>query len=481
MSALQHRINKHQPILKNYTNQFENTVEPLLQFALILCQNKNHNAAEQILSHVIESKLCNEYKKISSIWILRSEIAEELGQLQKAVKLFEEAASNKAQPFQDIMSAFRAFQQRHSKTQNKIRNVNTAKPTTNPTHKHSKNNNPNQKPKPIKNSNKHLKITITNHLNKNSKPTHSSFMPSPMSSLPISPITKKVACTPLTDDFEDFMFKSEKRSKQRQKKFEFRSRQSKKQIAISMSPTPGFTNNNYNNRHALSPIMDVSENDMSLSTSFIGPPITPNPNININHNNKSTDNSYMNISGLSDISYIANNTTNNNNNDLLMLSPDNNKNHPELPVNAYKTPVTSLTTKPIRFSPPISALQAKPAKRHKPDSYNKENVVMSQITNRLYSIDIDENDKPLTLENLFKTQENEQENCKGGSLVRMEVIPLSPSKSKKYGSNKILSPVRRSKRIQDKSGMNNKQNYKKLLQQSNYHYAPNPMLNTNKK
>eukprot|EP00483_Globobulimina_turgida_P011139 UN11160 len=188
-----------------------------------------------------------------------------------------------------------------------------------------------------------------------------------MPPLPISPITNQINCTPLTADFENCMMESEKKSKQRQKKFQFRSRQKKKQISVSRSPTPAFMNRrnpkNISFKTALSPIVDVSECNMSLSSNspFHGPPITPNIN-NMNMDN-SMDNS-MNISGLSDISYIGDTNHVHVNSaygsKLLILSPDKNQEPPELP------PTTPITATLRHHSPP-SSLQIKPAKRYKAD------------------------------------------------------------------------------------------------------------------
>ena len=93
MSALRDRINKHQSILSQYNdNNTENQIQPLLHFVLILCANKNFKGADEILLHLIESSSFQNYEKLSSIWILRSEIAEQTGDLQKAAQLFQEAA-----------------------------------------------------------------------------------------------------------------------------------------------------------------------------------------------------------------------------------------------------------------------------------------------------------------------------------------------------------------------------------------------------
>ena len=96
MSPLQDRINKYESIINKYNGNTENRIEPLLQFVMILCKNKNYDGAEGILSNLVESSHFIQYRQISLIWILRSEIAEQLGQLQKSVKLFEQAAKYQA-------------------------------------------------------------------------------------------------------------------------------------------------------------------------------------------------------------------------------------------------------------------------------------------------------------------------------------------------------------------------------------------------
>merc|ERR1739842_278458 len=67
-----------------------------------------------------------------------------------------------------------------------------------------------------------------------------------------------------------------------------------------------------------------------------------------------------------------------------------------------------------------------------------------------------------------------------GSVIRMELICVSPSKSSKYGSQKVVSPVRRSNRIQQQreDGDLEPTNVQRLLKESSYHYVPNPNLST---
>lgn len=99
MSPLQRRISKYESIVKKYDDKTENNIEPLLQFVMILCKNKNYDGAEEILSNLVESSHFIKYRQISLIWILRSEIAEQLGELQKSVKLFEQAAKYQAKVY----------------------------------------------------------------------------------------------------------------------------------------------------------------------------------------------------------------------------------------------------------------------------------------------------------------------------------------------------------------------------------------------
>lgn len=253
------------------------------------------------------------------------------------------------------MNAFNNFKQRHAK-KSKTDNRND-------------NNQRNKRLKPNDNKQHYLTISSENH---------------------------EVPCTPLTDDFENFMLSTEKKTKQRRKKFEFRSRQNKNR-------------NKLTSINSLSPIPDIESSDISLSYSFNdGPPITPCPVPITPKNNK---NHNMDISGISDISSIGN------------ISP-------ELPPSTPSVLCSIDTNKAKRYSP-HSVLKSKPPKR-----YNDDN--------------------------------NE------GLTVRMELIQLSPSKRKKYDTNKILSPVRRSKRIQ-KSNDENKQ-LKEMLRESNWTFKPNPLL-----
>ena len=300
------------------------------------------------------------------------------------------------------MDAFKAFKQRHSKTNNND----------------DMNNNDDKNNNVMKNKKKKDYINNCN---------------GDFASIP---------CTPLTDDFENCILESERKTKQRKKKFQFKSRQNKKQL---LSPSI------YN--HALSPIPDISPApDVSMSTSFNnsfnGPPITPNNN---NNNNKNNNSFMMNLSGISDISSID--TMNDR-----QLSPEKDGfKSPELPPS---TPLTleniknSLNRKPQRFSP-ISALKSKPAKRFKKSKdINKNNNNIDYITKEVDNINIDTK----------------------GSMVRMELISLSPSKRNKYGSNKVLSPVRRSKRNNNKNNNKKDKKLNQLLKESNFTFKPNPNI-----
>lgn len=95
-SPLQNRIKEYQSIINKYNDNDNGNIELLFQFVMILCKEKNYDGAEDILSHLIKSQCFPQYKQIASIWILRSEIAEEIGEYQKAVKLFEKAAKCQA-------------------------------------------------------------------------------------------------------------------------------------------------------------------------------------------------------------------------------------------------------------------------------------------------------------------------------------------------------------------------------------------------
>ena len=98
-SPLEDRIKKYESMVNRYNGKPENSFEPLLQFVMILCKNKNYDGAEEILSNLVQSSHFTEYRQISLIWILRSEIAEQIGQLQRSVKLFEEAAKYQAKVY----------------------------------------------------------------------------------------------------------------------------------------------------------------------------------------------------------------------------------------------------------------------------------------------------------------------------------------------------------------------------------------------
>ena len=180
-----------------------------------------------------------------------------------------------------------------------------------------------------------------------------------MSKIGISPIVpKRVPCTPICDSLELAMFESEKKAKQRQKKFEFRSRKIKQNKAII---PPKQSNNANGFKTTLSPIEDVTESDLSNMSSFNGPPVTPRNDLDCSMN---TD---MNMSGMSDMSSIDDLTK-----DFLLLSPVKTLKSPELPPSSRNksasvipiTPLTALQHKPLRFSPPVSALKAKPAQRN---------------------------------------------------------------------------------------------------------------------
>eukprot|EP01083_Nonionella_stella_P172762 593886_1 len=407
LSVLQLRIKKYGSILTRYNDTFENNVQPLIQFAIILCENQNYEAADDILSHLIESDAFQGYEKLSVLWILRSEIAEELGQLQKAIKLFEKAARSQAQPYMDIMRAFQSFRQRHShKKSNALNKASIPCMDT---------------PVPLSNISKKRKLEP--RLPRYTPRNQIGMFPSPMGSIGISPIhsNPKTPCTPLTDDFEQFMFESDRKASQRKKKFYFRSKQNKKQVN-TMARLPTASHEQIH-KATLSPIMDVTETDMSLSTSFIG--------LNISNNNENemvpsmAPSLGINMSGLSDVSSIA-------------PGLNMNKLSPELP------PSMPSTSVPIT---PLNAMHA-PCSPMRHDKENRNSL-------------------------------NRHDHKRGkGSEIRMEIIHLSPAKKNKYGSNKILSPVRRSKRIQENKEGNGGRSLQELLQDSNYTYVPNPMLNS---
>eukprot|EP00484_Ammonia_sp_Unknown_P022904 CAMPEP_0197034344 /NCGR_PEP_ID=MMETSP1384-20130603/12489_1 /TAXON_ID=29189 /ORGANISM="Ammonia sp." /LENGTH=495 /DNA_ID=CAMNT_0042464263 /DNA_START=34 /DNA_END=1521 /DNA_ORIENTATION=+ len=493
MSPLRERIKLYEA--NQARSKIDTHLQPLFEFVLLLCKNANFKGADEILSHLIESPSFPKYETFASLWILRSEIAEEMGELQKSVKLFEQAAKYQAQPSMDVINAFTSFQQRHS---------NHPRQTHKKTTPHTDTPRP-----PISNplcGKKKVEAKLTNkNKHSSSKPPE----PSPANAMPsiaVSPIIhNQIPCTPLTDDFEHSIFESERKSKQRQKKFEFRSRQSmKQQIASSYYDTTGTAHGNSKRsmsaasdapspsipplptaRHKtpLSPILDVTESELSMSSSI--PPVTPKTNTSEpGHDDKDSDNdhSMMDMSGISDISSIDHMDTS-----VTFKSP-------QLP------PKLAPSTPPQRRSA-LSELNAKPAKRNKDD--------MAQIMQRLDSIDIEqkphvqqqrnegkvkgkEKSEMYTIEKLLKqtqqeqNKENEQrykkylQGVEGGTCVTMQLITLSPSKANKYGSKKILSPVRRSKRNQHKASAE-EQNVQKLLQQSNYTYVPNPSLNVQHK
>ena len=100
MSALQNRISKHAKIVsrfKTLSNDPKEQIEPLIHFIFRLCMIKNYTAAEEILSLLTESESFSAFTKLSTVWILRSEIAEEQGDLPKAVRLLQQSRKYQAQ------------------------------------------------------------------------------------------------------------------------------------------------------------------------------------------------------------------------------------------------------------------------------------------------------------------------------------------------------------------------------------------------
>ena len=100
MSALQTRINKHVQIIarfKKLSNEPRDQIEPLVHFVFRLCMIKNYTAAEEVLALVTESDAFSAFTKLSAVWILRSEIAEELGDLPKALKMLQQSRKYQAE------------------------------------------------------------------------------------------------------------------------------------------------------------------------------------------------------------------------------------------------------------------------------------------------------------------------------------------------------------------------------------------------
>jgi len=203
----------------------------------------------------------------------------------------------------------------------------------------------------------------------------------------------------------------------------------------------------------------------------------------IPHDHQVLDNSMnMDLSGISDISSIANNETVLSEAQFVLTSPDRNRKQIELPPATPIVPITpitvdSLQTKPMRFSPPLSALRAKPQRM-------VDDGDILNISDRLESIEIGSSPPPRKGKENEAVSSNQRRHRKWrdgeGSTVRMEVICVSPSKTSKYGSKRVVSPVRRSQRIQqirEEQGSGD-EDVQRLLRESNYHYVPNPMLNT---
>ena len=420
------------------------------------------------------------------------------------------------------MAAFRSFQQRHSAT-TKVSKASSATKAPRPQHV----NKPYQSKKPPMSE---YKPPATKKIKQSNPSDHLSLRSigniiSPIPSIPISPISplratrSRTQCTPLTDDFENGLMESERKSRQKQKKYEFRSRKRKsthsnvhsnvsnviksatKPTARSMTSTISSVQSTAktllhpNFRSQLSPILDVEETSMTMSIT----PITPN-NRQVLHNMDNSVN--MDLSGISDISSIANNDTVLSEAHFVLTSPDR-KRKPELPptmpsadhaADAPLVPITpqslnalnslnSVQSKPLRFSPPVSALTSKPSRRIGGELVQDADIL--NISDRFGSIEIGNSPSRRSGKENEQGSSNRKRGRKmmrdgEGSMVRMEVICVSPSRSNKYGSNKVVSPVRRSKRIQqirEEEGLEDK-DVQKLLKQSNYHYVPNPMLNT---
>jgi len=245
---------------------------------------------------------------------------------------------------------------------------------------------------------------------------------------------------------------------------------------------------------------------MSLSTSFMDPPITPHPKTDTSvdvdvdvdvdsgearqqqqQQQKGTnENSMMDMSGVSDISSIdeMDVTLTTRYNNTLLLSPTKSPQFIKPPSSPNDGP--SLQSRaPHRR--PLSPFLEVPTKSPPNWRQYEDASQISQITQRLDSIEIDK-ENTFSFSSLLKTPRSQPQNQKLkteeiGSRVRMELITLSPSKSNKYGSQKILSPVRRSTRIEQKysnKAQTQQQNVHSLLQQSNYTFVPNPMLNKTK-
>jgi len=318
-------------------------------------------------------------------------------------------------------------------------------------------------------------------------------IPSPFS--PIEPLeTTRVVrsrCTPLTADFEKGLRESERKNKQRAKKYQFRNRKCSASTTKSRAKPSNAAAANVGSvgfRNQLSPILDVEETAMTLSLT----PMSPDERHAMEHSVN------MDLSGISDISSIANNESVLSEAQFVLCSPDRNRAPPELPSMApsvASTPITvcSLQSKAMRLAPPVSAPKPK-APQRTADGEEAQDGDVSNISNRFGSIDI-----APTPPRGANEKENESAAGNGhrkrprspfgarknaeGSMVRMEVISLSPSKSNKYGSDRVVSPVRRSQRIQQirdeqsTSGAEPK-DVGALLKDANYCFVPNPMLNT---
>merc|ERR1740116_10030 len=183
----------------------------------------------------------------------------------------------------------------------------------------------------------------------------------------------------------------------------------------------------------------------------------------------------MNVSAISDMSSMDDSTR-----EYLILSPIKCLKSPELPpMNELMpvTPLTALSAKPMRFSPPVSALKAQPAQRMNVSSNMRKHDVLS-ITDKMNIFDIGKRAKMNHSNHAIDEENVENQN---GSFTQMKLIPMIPSKRMKYGSDKVLSPVRRSSRIQRKNENDGTpkvkaKTFQELLKESNYTFVPNSNL-----
>lgn len=110
------RVGTYVPLVSKYQGKIKRDVEAsftlnsLIQYALGLCMKSNPSAAQSVLKSALEidtiHKIC---MKSAKYWILRAEIAENLGQFEIAASYFEIGGKSRAQPFLDLIVAFKAF------------------------------------------------------------------------------------------------------------------------------------------------------------------------------------------------------------------------------------------------------------------------------------------------------------------------------------------------------------------------------------